>query len=370
VALIVQEGFDSSRRTRLLFFHLVSHARFAGILNFQRKALHQTFAHQTWARQKSHYAKNTGEQYMSSTQTSRNESLNTSSQRVVAFFRDKDDAYRAISQLQAEGFTSSDLGVIEGRSRDVTAGSQADHDDQSRDNNSIWEKIKGFFTGESHDESGYDYDESVGGMDWERSRANYYYQGINAGGALVTVSGTRANEARPILQASGGDLRNSGFENFSENRETGSNIRSTSTGGSIEGERRIQLRGEVLRTYKERVQRGEVRLRKEVVTENQNIEVPVTREELVIERVPASGQAQAAEIGTDEEIRVPLSEERVRAEKQAVVNEEVRVGKRGVQNTEHVSDSLRHEELRVDKSGDVNVDSDVSKTGKRKKPAA
>ena len=135
---------------------------------------------------------------------------------------------------------------------------------------------------------------------------------------------------------------------------------------------RCLLRGEVLRTYKERVQRGEVRLRKEIVTEKQNIEVPVTREELVIERVPASGEAQAGEIGTDtnQEIRVPLSEEHVRAEKQPVVNEEVRVGKRAVQNTEHVSDNVRHEELRVDKSGDVNVDSDVSKAGKRKKPAA
>src|SRR5947208_15842521 len=81
----------------------------------------------------------------------------------------------------------------------------------------------------------------------------------------------------------------------------------------------------MLRTYKERVQRGEVRLRKEVVTESQSIQVPVTREELVIERTPGSGQV-TGEIGRDEEIRVPLSEERVRVEKQPVVNEEVRVG--------------------------------------------
>ena len=53
-----------------------------------------------------------------------------------------------------------------------------------------------------------------------------------------------------------------------------------------------------------------------------------------------------------------------------VVNEEVRVGKRAVQNTENVSDNVRHEELRVDKSGDVNVDPEIAKTGKRKKPAA
>jgi uncharacterized protein (TIGR02271 family) len=142
--------------------------------------------------------------------------------------------------------------------------------------------------------------------------------------------------------------------------------------GTSAGEQdyRIQLRGEVLRTFRERVQRGEVRLRKEVVTENKTVQVPVSREELVIERTAASGHspANAGEIGTDQEIRVPLSEERARVEKQPVVNEEVRVGKRAVQNTENVSEDVRHEELRVDKEGDVEVDTQTGR--KSKKPAA
>jgi stress response protein YsnF len=53
-----------------------------------------------------------------------------------------------------------------------------------------------------------------------------------------------------------------------------------------------------------------------------------------------------------------------------VINEEVRVGKRTVQNTEQVSDNVRHEELRVEKDGNVDVNEDVSKAGRRKKPAA
>ena len=89
-----------------------------------------------------------------------------------------------------------------------------------------------------------------------------------------------------------------------------------------------------------------------------------------MERVPASGAAATGEIGTDQEIRVPLSEERVRTEKQPVVTHEVRVGKRTVQNTETVSDNVRHEELRADKDGDVEIDTKGSETTKRKKPAA
>ena len=90
----------------------------------------------------------------------------------------------------------------------------------------------------------------------------------------------------------------------------------------------------------------------------------------MIQRTPASGQGASGEIGTGaEEIRVPLSEEHVRTEKQPVVNEEVRVGKRAVQRTENVSDKVRHEELRVDKEGDVDAEAERTRTGK-KKPAA
>jgi uncharacterized protein (TIGR02271 family) len=112
---------------------------------------------------------------------------------------------------------------------------------------------------------------------------------------------------------------------------------------------RVQLFGEVLRVHKDRVKRGEVRLRKDVVSEDQNIEVPVTREELVLERVDvANTPAPSANIGQGQEVRVPLTEERVRLEKQPVVREEIAVGKREVSDVARVGERVRHEELRVD----------------------
>ena len=79
------------------------------------------------------------------------------------------------------------------------------------------------------------------------------------------------------------------------------------------------------------------------------IEVPVTREELVVEREPAADGTLAGEpIEPPQEIRIPLSEERVSVEKQAVVLEEVEIGTRRVADTERISESVRHEELRAD----------------------
>jgi uncharacterized protein (TIGR02271 family) len=103
------------------------------------------------------------------------------------------------------------------------------------------------------------------------------------------------------------------------------------------------------------VNRGDVRIRKEVVTEQQTVEVPVTREELVVERIPVDGQrAATGAIGENSEIRIPLTEERATAEKQTVVREEVAVGKRASERVEQVGGEVRHEELDVDDSTNTN----------------
>ena|SRR2546421_12179553 len=54
----------------------------------------------------------------------------------------------------------------------------------------------------------------------------------------------------------------------------------------------LELLGESLHIDKERVLEGEISIRKEVITETQVIRVPVTREELVIERKNANGSSR------------------------------------------------------------------------------
>ena len=123
-----------------------------------------------------------------------------------------------------------------------------------------------------------------------------------------------------------------------------------------EDQERIELREEELRAEKQRVQGGEVRLRKEVVEEKKTIEVPVTHEEVVIEKHSVQGRRPAdGQIGDDDEIRIPLMEEKVRVEKTPVVREEVNLKKRQVQDTERVSDTVKREEAWVDSTGDARV---------------
>lgn len=300
---------------------------------------------------------------------------------VAGLFKDYSRAEQAISELKAAGFSDNQIGLARADQADEFSEGAAGRNTYSggvegerREDRGLWDKIKGAFGAEDernrYNESNYAYSDdfqgSLTGAGLPEDRARYFGSNIHSGGCLVTVntSGGSASEAIAILERNGADIGSGNVEFGSERNRTTESVR-----GGETGERRIQLLGEMLRVHKERVSRGEVRLRKDVVSETKNIQVPVTREELVIERTDVSGDRPATgEIGTDREIRVPLSEERVRVDKDKVVTGEVRVGKRQVTENQTVSDEVRHEEVKVDKEGDVNVDD--TKMGKKGKKIA
>jgi uncharacterized protein (TIGR02271 family) len=128
-------------------------------------------------------------------------------------------------------------------------------------------------------------------------------------------------------------------------------------------DRVIQLREEQLHVDKETVKAGEVKVKKQVKTEHKRVQVPVEREEVVIERRAVNRPATAAEMG-EETVRVPVSEERLKVSKDTVVTEEVSVGKKNVRETETVEDDLKREELVVESDGKAKVRQTARKSKK------
>ena len=123
---------------------------------------------------------------------------------------------------------------------------------------------------------------------------------------------------------------------------------------TAESPRVLQLREEELVARKQSVESGRVRVAKEIVSQERTLEVPVTREEVYVERHPVERRPSDQPIDErGDTISVPVHEERVEVEKRPVVYEEVGVGKREVQATERVSDTVRREEARIE--GDVRV---------------
>jgi uncharacterized protein (TIGR02271 family) len=114
-----------------------------------------------------------------------------------------------------------------------------------------------------------------------------------------------------------------------------------------EDELRVQRAEEELTAGTREREAGQLKVRKRVRTDREQIEVPTRHEEVSVERVPASGEASEAEIGEDEVV-VPVTEEEVVVGKRPVVKEEVRIRKDVVEDTEIVEEDVRREEIEVE----------------------
>ncbi len=163
----------------------------------------------------------------------------------------------------------------------------------------------------------------------------------------VTVrAGDRWQQAQQVLSRNGGQIQ----QDASPVATTDDDV--------------LPLAGEELTARTQVVQVGEVVVRKKVVTEMRTLEVPVRREEIVIERAvlnqplaaPAgnrfeqpvtteSGETETTDLGADEEvIRIPVLEELVTVEKHPIVREEVRILKRRIKDVVTLTDEVRREE--------------------------
>ena len=100
----------------------------------------------------------------------------------------------------------------------------------------------------------------------------------------------------------------------------------------------------------------EATITKTPVTETKTIDVPVTHEEISVERRPASKTRTSSAtadrpVESEQEIRVPLKQEQVHVTKQPYVKEEVSVKKKPVTETKTISDQVTSEEVSVKGAG-------------------
>jgi uncharacterized protein (TIGR02271 family) len=109
---------------------------------------------------------------------------------------------------------------------------------------------------------------------------------------------------------------------------------------------------EQLHVGTERVQTGRARLRKYVVTEQETVTVPVSREEVRLEREPITdanvGEALDGPAISEEEHEVVLTEERPVIAKETVPVERVSLGTETVTDTETVQADVRKEEIELE----------------------
>src|SRR5918999_521110 len=113
-------------------------------------------------------------------------------------------------------------------------------------------------------------------------------------------------------------------------------------------EANIKLSEEQVKVGKREVSAGGVRLRKIVRTETVQQPIELKREEIVIERVPASGTQPAETSFEAQDIFIPLRREEPVVQKEACVKEEVRVGKKVETERQTISEQVRKEDVEIE----------------------
>lgn len=208
------------------------------------------------------------------------------------------------------------------------------------------------------------------GLGIAKEDAEYYETEVRSGRILVTVqTQSRGAEANTIMRRCGGyDMTNrtagdvtssrvvlsdsDRFAGATHAREPGA-VRTGTDTDAVRDEPTVQARQEELHVHKQPVKTGEAGLHKEVHAEHKVVDVPVQREELVIDRHPAARHVDSRPMGEAQEIRIPISEEQISVGKETVTKEKRSIGKRGIQGTQHVDETLRKEEIEVDTEGNA-----------------
>lgn len=252
---------------------------------------------------------------------------------AIGVFRDRALARQAIDELHQAGFRDDQIWL---------PGSET--------------STGGFLDGFVHRLIGDDNHHSLDALTQEGfspSEVEYYRHELEAGNTVVVVEAYgRRQEARDVLNRFG--------------------AYDASTHSPLQDSHTIELREEVLQPQKEPVEVGEVIIRKVVITEEKTVTVPVRREEIVIERrstsptsadQPAHQPAQQAEgrlieLAENESIRIPLFTEQIFIEKRPVVAEEVFVSKRNIQEIRRYTCTVRREEARLEREGNVTIRGD------------
>lgn len=145
------------------------------------------------------------------------------------------------------------------------------------------------------------------------------------------------------------------YNNDTQDNNVGETSYNNETQNNNVDEESVQLHEERLNVDKENVETGDASVDKHVVEEEQEFDVPVEREEVTIERRPVNEKVdEDFNANDDDSVHIPLHDERVKVDKENVVSEEIVIKKNKVQDTEHVSEKVRHEEADITNPTDDN----------------
>lgn len=283
--------------------------------------------------------------------------------RFVGTFQTETEVIAKVQELKATGISDDNIYVITKDDTDLhVLRSRTDAEVKSTEG-SWMDKFMNFLSGEDHIHN------LLNGTGLSEADKDRYTREINNGAILLYVDEGEVDTYRRDNNAgySSVDTPNAANlqkDTYTEPLGTTDSVRSEGKfNRSIEEvPETMKVHEERLSVDKQQVKKGEVTVDKNVVEDRKTVDIPVEHEEITIERRPVHGEFnQSAEEDFrttdafgDETIRVPVTEEKVEVTKKPVVTEEIVINKKRVTGTEHVDETVKREEVEVNRNGETN----------------
>lgn len=284
--------------------------------------------------------------------------------KVYGSYSNTGKARRAIDQLFEQGFTSSEIKVVS--NTDLGGELNYTQGDVEKDDKGLWDKIKDAFTSDDYDENYWERDLDND----ERTALQGYKSNLQSGEIVILVDDQASSYTTQFEQTVPG--WNPGEnEDLGLDRDIDLDRNLDLDRDNLNDEEVIELKKEKLNIDKEEVKVGEVDVKKVVKEETQTVEVPLEKEEVIIERRSVGdrevrdGEGISSDSFKDgEEIHIPIKEEQVNVNKKTVVDDEVVIRKDKYQENKTITEEVKHEDIEVE--GDAEVREDFKDDNKRK----
>lgn len=264
---------------------------------------------------------------------------------IIGAYDSTNEAAAVVDQLSRKGYSPEEILVVSNRDRlgslENKTGLQVEQSESAQHDQSMWDKIREAFTMDEETSS----NNRLSNYDLSETDTRRYESDLNDGKIIIAVE---ANSATDLDE----------FKTETDGRGTESNQYTSAATNTADQEESMELREERLSVDKEEVKTGEISVGKDVVEEERSVDVPVRHEEVYVEkRHVADGETRnaTADFGDEEEIRIPVVEEKVEVKKKPVVTDEVVIGKRTTEETEHIHDTVKKEEVHLDKEGSSRI---------------
>ncbi|MFB1099347.1 DUF2382 domain-containing protein [Terribacillus sp. JSM ZJ617] len=274
-------------------------------------------------------------------------------QNKIETFQNENDVIVRVNELKSKGIQENKVTVITDKKPESSILADRLSVNYKEAKGSFGDKVSALFSGDDPEEK------ALEDLNLNQKETDRYVDELKSGKILLFVHPSAQQKLQGDASATNSDTLRAQEKNTTPGNNTTqtgntafADLNSGKTGQPNASQtEQMELHEEVVDVDTNTVKSGEVNIDKRTVTDQEEFEVPVTKQEVSIERRPVnkvSERGKTAGAYTEkDEIHVPVFEEKVDVDKKDVIKEEIVVNKKDVKDNVHVRENVRREEAEI-----------------------